>query len=102
MTFDARVYNRTWMQEYRAKIKQKQLIAEGKCPLTEILLTSRYHRSDCPCGLHIDVEPLKRETSLRIKVVNGVCIPILIKEGEEVSFLQYVQIDEGCYIDIPL
>ena len=102
MTFDAKSYNRAWMKEYRAKIKQKYLISQGKCPITEILFTSRYHNSDCPCGLHIDTEKMKRDVSLRLKVIDGVYVPIFIKEGIEVSLVHYFHIEEGCYIDIPL
>jgi len=32
-------------------MRKKRLKKQGKCPIVEILLISRFHDKDCPCGL---------------------------------------------------
>lgn len=53
MTFSWKEYNREYQRKFRAKQRREHLIAQGKCPVTEILLTSKYHPDDCPCGIRL-------------------------------------------------
>lgn len=47
MTFDRRKYNQKYMAKVRRKEKQKELLAQGKCPVCEMLLKSEWHEK-CP------------------------------------------------------
>lgn len=51
MAFDWKTYNREYQRKRRAAQHRQELIKQGKCPISEILLTSRYHDLDCPCGI---------------------------------------------------
>lgn len=102
MSFDAKAYKREWMRRHRARQHQRNLIAQGKCPISEILLTSRFHDPDCPCGLHHNIDAMKREAQLRIKVSQGIYTVLLIKEGQEIPFNTYVVIKEGGHFDIQI
>lgn len=52
MTFDKKKYNREWARKRRGftegeEYRIKRYIKMGKCPVCEMLLTSRYH-TNCP------------------------------------------------------
>ena len=51
--FDSKAYKRAWMRNHRANQKRMELISQGKCPISEILLTSKYHEQNCPCEVRI-------------------------------------------------
>lgn len=53
MSFDWRTYNREYQRKVREKKYKQLLISQGKCPIIEILLMSKYHPQDCPCGIRI-------------------------------------------------
>lgn len=100
MSFDKNAYNKKWMAEQRVRQHKDYLISRGKCPYSEILLTSAFHEAHCPCGLHPNIDRMKQETLLRIKMLRGEYIPILVKEDMEVSFQEYFIIREGYSIEL--
>ena len=53
MSFNWKDYNREYQRKHRERVHRQNLLAEGKCPITEILLTSQYHDTDCPCGIRL-------------------------------------------------
>lgn len=99
MSFDKRTYNRLFMRKVRAKEHQVNLVGKGKCPITEILLDSRYHDPDCVCGFHPVIDVMKQEVSLRIRLRNGVYDVTLIKDGKELPFETYFVLQEGHYFE---
>lgn len=52
--FNWKSYNREYQKKQRAKKHRRDLISQGKCPISEILLTSKYHDPDCPCGVRLN------------------------------------------------
>lgn len=53
MSFNWRDYNREYQRQHRAKLHRQKLLSQGKCPITEMLLVSQYHDSNCPCGIRL-------------------------------------------------
>lgn len=102
MTFDRRAYHREWMARYRGKQHAEQLISVGKCPVSEILLDSVYHPIDCPCGLHPNLDNLRNEALLRIKVVQGEYKLLLVKDGKEEPLAKHLTLEEGHFFEITL
>lgn len=99
MAFDARSYNLQWMRKRRAEQHRLKLISDGRCPISEILLSSTYHDVHCPCGLH---NVVINEISLRIKHTRDGYVPLLVKNGIEVPFDTYFFIKTGDYFEIEL
>lgn len=68
MSFNAKIYKAQWMREHRAKRHRRALISQGKCPISEILLTSKYHDPNCPCGVRLNYI-LVTETIIEVKPI---------------------------------
>lgn len=54
------------MARRRAEERRRFMVSQGKCPISEILLTSKYHDADCPCGIRFGGYVVVEETIINI------------------------------------
>lgn len=55
MSYDHTEYSRNWARKKREALHRERLIQEGKCPVCEMLMKSKYHVK-CPYLGDVDRE----------------------------------------------